>query len=675
MTPSSPDILIIGAGFSGLYALYTLRTALPNLTIHILEAAPDIGGVWHWNRYPGARVDSEWPFYQLTIPAAWRDFYFTERFPDHTELRRYFAHLEETLHLKQDITFNARVNSAVWDESTSTWIVRTESGLEVHATYLLLCSGLLHLPYIPSFQGLERLYPFHQRYPHLHPSTNPTTHPDNTTTNTSSSSSSTSPTTHSNDSITANPNKPTSHPQIFHSSAYPTTLITTGKRIAVIGAGATGVQIVQSLSKTASQLTLFMRRPSPCLPMRNRALTHAEQDNWQPFLPALFHASRHSRSGIPFSPVSEPHGPGESIFELSDTEREKYYEELWKSGSFNFVARNFPQTYVSEEANKLAYSFWARKTRERMRDGWKRDVIAPKEPVDFLFTRRVPLEEDFYECVDRENVDVVRIKDGAVGLRFTERGGIVVLGEDGDGDGEERMFDAVVLATGFDSYVGAMADMNIRGRNGIDLAGSWQSAPTPLANGPTIIEIQISLIITLLTRLTSSQPQHQPQPSPTYSSKAQTKPTPETLTHRRRKATIEPTLPSQTAWRELIRTQAKGTLLNRTDSWWNGANISGKKKEVVTFLTGVQEYERVCLERINSDLDIGGRGLGGFAVDYGSCEYPRGGDGDGGIEEGIEDGNKNGYGKGVNGGVKGKEKRLSVYGLSGMLKRWGVGRS
>ncbi|KAH8429038.1 flavin-containing monooxygenase [Aspergillus melleus] len=464
MAPSNPDILIIGAGFSGLYALHTLRTAFPNLTVHILEAASDIGGVWHWNRYPGARVDSEWPFYQLTIPAAWRDFYFTERFPDHTELRRYFAHLEEKLHLKKDITFNARVNSAVWNESTATWTVRTESGLEVHASYLLLCSGLLHRPYIPSFPGLERHYPLHQRHPHVHPSISPTLHPDDATINTS-----TSPTTYP-DTTNTNPQV-----QIFHSSAYPTTLSTIGKRIAVIGAGATGVQIVQSLSKTASQLTLFIRRPSPCLPMRNRPLTRAEQDSWQPFLPALFHASRHSRSGVPFPSVAAPYGPGRSIFEIPDTEREEYYEELWKSGSFNFGARNFPQTYVSEEANKLAYAFWAKKTRERMKDGWKRDVVAPEEPVNFLFTRRVPLEGDFYESVDRENVDVVKIKGkaGEMGLRFTERGGIVVLGE--DGEEEERLFDVVVLATGFDSYVGAMADMNIRGRNDISLAENWQS--------------------------------------------------------------------------------------------------------------------------------------------------------------------------------------------------------
>ncbi|PLB51627.1 FAD/NAD(P)-binding domain-containing protein [Aspergillus steynii IBT 23096] len=588
-TPQNTDILIIGAGFSGLSALHTLRTTHPSLSAHILEAAPDLGGVWHWNRYPGARVDSEWPFYQLTIPSAWRDFTFSERFPGHEEIRQYFKHLDDVLDFKRDVTFNQRVDGAIWDEGEGRWVVSTEGGVVVRARYLVLCSGLLHKPYI------------------------------------------------------------------IHSSSYPPNLTTSGKRIAVIGAGATGVQIVQELSKTASHLTLYMRRPSPCLPMRNRPLTQEEHESWRPFFPALFDASRHSRSGIPFAQAPAPtppscllggdqtQGEGErKEKERARQELDAYYEYLWSSGSFNFGASNFPAVYVSEEANRLAYGFWARKTRARMRDPVKRDLMAPVEPVDYLFMRRTPLEQDFYESVDRENVDVVRIREG---FRFTERGGIVVDGDD------ERMFDVVVLATGFDSYSGAISNMNIRGRNGISLSETWQSgiqtylgitvhgfpncfmsytphgeshhpsihlqkiltktkmkAPTPLSNGPTIIESQIRLIASLISKSISPGT---PSSTPTDTSKLNSnlEPNHESTTQsepNQRLGTIEPTLPAQVSYREMILAQAKGTLFERTDSWWNGANVPGKKREVVTYLGGIEEYERFCAERIE--------GLIGFEI-------------------------------------------------------------
>lgn len=476
MTPSNTDVLIIGAGFSGLSALHTLRTSLPSLSCHILEAASDLGGVWHWNRYPGARVDSEWPFYQLTIPAAFRGFTFSERFPDHVEIRRYFAHLESVLGFKRDVTFNARVCGADWvegdgqSETTGSgegrWVVRTENGIQVQAKYLILCSGLLHKPYVPAFEGLGDLY-------HHNPN------PDYTATATTTTTSSLPLNLDLNLNLDSTEPDHTK-PLIIHSSTYPTTLDTAGKRIAVIGAGATGVQIVQDLSKTASHLTLYMRRPSPCLPMRNRPLTKAENESWRPFLPVLFDASRRSRTGLPYAnppmagELRHPQDPGdgekdekkqdyspnpitstgfESIFSLTPAQRDAFYESLWTSGSFNFGAQNFLDVHVSEEANRLAYDFWAKKTRARMSDAGKRDLLAPVEPVDYLFTRRAPLEQDFYESVDRENVDVVRMpgagEGGGKGVRFTERGGIVV------GDGEEREFDIVVLATGFDSYTGA----------------------------------------------------------------------------------------------------------------------------------------------------------------------------------------------------------------------------
>lgn len=136
------DAIVVGAEFPGVYALHQFRKK--GFNVKILEAAKDFGGVWYWNMYPGARVDSEWPFYQLHIPEVWRDFNYTERLPAQEEIRKYFAHADKILNLRDDTIFQARVNSAVWDESTGRYHLQTQQGHSAICKYLVLCTGLLH---------------------------------------------------------------------------------------------------------------------------------------------------------------------------------------------------------------------------------------------------------------------------------------------------------------------------------------------------------------------------------------------------------------------------------------------------------------------------------------------------------------------------------------------------
>jgi cation diffusion facilitator CzcD-associated flavoprotein CzcO len=413
-----------------------------------LISASDFGGVWFWNRYPGARVDSETPFYQLNIPEVYNTWSFKKRFPDHVELRAYMAHIDKTLNLRRDTSFDSKVNGCTWDEDEAKWTVKTEAGVTARAQFLILATGLLHKTYLPSWPGQEK-YQGH----------------------------------------------------IYHSVEWPENTDVTGKRVAVIGAGSTSVQIVQELGKTASHLTLLMRRPPYCLPMHQRTWTREQQDEWRSNYPALFAASRNSAVGIP----SKRHEL--RVQDVDPAKREQYYEEMWKAGGHQFLLRNYNNIMLDKDANKAVYSFWKNKVQQRLTDPKKQALMTPDEMPYFFSTKRTPLEHDFYEILNQDNVDIVDINAHPID-RFTERG--VHLG----GEERERAFDYIICATGFDSYTGSMTTMGLKNKHGVDVKDMWRDgvrtylgmtmstfpntfmvysphAPNALANAPTIIGMSV----------------------------------------------------------------------------------------------------------------------------------------------------------------------------------------
>jgi len=228
---------------------------------------------------------------------------------------------------------------------------------------------------------------------------------------------------------------------VRHSGFWPEDLDMTGKRVAVIGAGATSVQIVQEVAKQASHLSMLMRRPSLCLPMKNRPVSEVEQDCMKPYYHVLFKEGRKSAGGYPRGP------PDCSIFDVSDAEREEYYEHLWKAGSFGFGASNYRDIMFDMKANRLAYNFWAKKTRARISNPIKRDLMAPLEPPYPILTKRCPLDDDYYEMLDQDHVDIVDLNINPI-KTFTEKG-IMFR------NGKEVEFDYVILATGFESFTGS----------------------------------------------------------------------------------------------------------------------------------------------------------------------------------------------------------------------------
>jgi cation diffusion facilitator CzcD-associated flavoprotein CzcO len=354
------------------------------------------------------------------------------------------AHIDKTLNVRPDVSFDTKVNGCTWDNALAKWTVKTSTGKQARAQFLILATGLLHKTHLPNWPGQKD-------YKGI----------------------------------------------IRHSGDWPEDTDVTGKRVAIIGAGATSVQIVQELGKTASQLTLLMRRPSYCLPMGQRTWTKEEQDGWRAYYPALFKAGRDSAVGFP----SLRHD--ERAQDVSAAEREAYWEGTWKAGGFQFLLRNYNNVALDKEANKLVYEFWRKKVCERLTDAKKQKLMAPEEMPYYFSTKRTPLEHDYYDVLNQENVDIVNIKEHPI-ERFTERG--LKLG----GEETEREFDYVVCATGFDSFTGSLTNMGLTSKDGKDIKEVWKDgvstylgmmmsgfpnafmvyspqSPTALSNGPTII--------------------------------------------------------------------------------------------------------------------------------------------------------------------------------------------
>lgn len=363
-----------------------------------------------YNKYPGARVDSEYPLYQLSIPEVYRSFNFSERFPHSTEILSYFEHVDKVLNARKNITFSAEVTSTEWDSNACTWTVKTKQGHVAVCKYLILCTGSTYKRYYPDWPGLHSF-----------------------------------------------------KGQMHHTAQIPPEgLNASGRKVALIGQGATGIQCSQELSKQAGALTVFLRTPNLALPMRQRKLDNLEQNSWKGSYTALFKAARDTAGGFLYSPPPEPDSTTIPL-----AEREKYFEDLYDRGGFNLVGSIWSDYMFNPAANRAIYDFWARKTRTRITDPVKRDLLVPLEPPHPWMGKRPSLEQDYYECMDRENVKIVNLRTNDI-ESFNENG---IKTQ----DGTQHDFDVIVLATGFDNYTGAFHTMGLKQKDtGKDLSDIWK---------------------------------------------------------------------------------------------------------------------------------------------------------------------------------------------------------
>jgi cation diffusion facilitator CzcD-associated flavoprotein CzcO len=311
--------------------------------------------------------------------------------------------------------------------------------------------------------------------------------------------------------------------------------------------------------------------------MGQRTWTEEEQRVWRSYYPALFAAARKSAVGLPCVRRDM------RIQDVSPSERERYFEELWACGGVHFLLRNFNNVMIDKEANKTLYEFWKKKVRERLTDTKKQALMAPDEMPYFFSTRRTPLEHDYYEVLNRESVDIVDIKQHPI-ESFTERG--LKLG----GDEQDREYDHIVCATGFDSFTGSLTTMGLVSKDGIDIKDVWRDgvrtylgltihgfsnafmvyspqAPTALSNAPTLIECQVDFICDTILALRQQGAK-----------------------------SIEATSEAEEQWKEGLEKMVEGTLYPYTSSWWNTSNVPGKKSEQQNYILGIKNYEKQVRE-------------------------------------------------------------------------------
>lgn len=400
------DVVIVGAGFGGMYALHKIRKL--GLRTKLFEAGSNLGGVWYWNRYPGARVDSEIPYYQYSVPEVWKTWSWSQRFPDHVELRQYFEHVDKVLDLKKDIFFQSNVIGSKFDSETSKWLVETGNGYTATCKYLIMATGSSYKRHYPDFKGL-------QDYEGL----------------------------------------------LIHSASWPVDDIDVeDKKVAIVGSGATGIQLVEQLSKRSPDLTVFLRNINIALPMRQRKMSPEEQNALKAIYKTIFKACRASASGLPYD---KPEG---SSLDVSDEDLETLYEELWARGAFNFNIGSYRDFLSDAKANRRLYNFWAKKTRARILDPVKRDVLAPLTPPYAMGTKRSSLEQDYYECMNKDHVKIIDLNQA--GIKEFQKTGIVTE------DGKLHEFDVVCLATGYDSMTGSLTSMGLKDIDGVDMKQRWK---------------------------------------------------------------------------------------------------------------------------------------------------------------------------------------------------------
>jgi cyclohexanone monooxygenase len=526
------DVIIVGAGFAGLYLLDRLRRL--GMTVQVFEAGGGLGGGWYWNCYPGSRVDSPGPIYQFSRDDLWQRWQFSELYPSWQEVRDYFRYVDEKLGLGRDIRFNRRVEEATFESARNRWTVRSDDGSVARARYFVLCTGLGSKPYVPDLPGLSDFGGEHH-----------------------------------------------------HTALWPQQgLDIHGKRVGVIGTGASGVQMAQEAAGVAAHLTVFQRTPNTALPMRQKKLDDDTIRRMKQTYPEMFDRRTKTFGGFDYDVLAK------SALEVSDDERQATFERLWEMGGFAPWIGSFSDILLNEEANRAAYKFWRDKTRARINDPVVAEMLAPTEPIHPFGVKRPSLEQNFYEIFNQPNVKLVDLRSTPI-ERVTRSGIKTAAGE--------HELDILVLATGFDAVTGGLTSIDIRGTQRATLKEKWAKgvrahlgmavagfpnllfvygpqSPNAFCNGPTCAEVQGDWVARLFDHL-----------------------------RQRNLTRIEATVPAEETWRAQVLAVADATLFPRADSWYFGANIPGKRREMLVFAGGLPAYIDKCNESAE-------RGYEGFAI-------------------------------------------------------------
>ncbi|KAI6819026.1 FAD/NAD(P)-binding domain-containing protein [Hortaea werneckii] len=521
------DVLLVGAGFASYTLLNRLRRL--GLSVSIYEKGSASGGIWHWNCYPGARVDSDTPIYQLFDKELWEDFTFKERYAGWPELRRYFKHIEKKWDVEKHVEYHKHVDGAKFDEEKHQWLVDCSDGSEVYCRWFIPCIGFASRRYTPPVPGLSNF-----------------------------------------------------RGDVYHTAVWPQHGVNLkGKRVAQIGTGASGIQVAQEIGDSVKHLSLFMRTPNYCLPMNQRKLDPNEEEKKKANgdYEKAFNDCRKTFAGFTYDFVDR------NTFDDTPEQREKFFRKLMiEEGGFRFWLNTYKDMLFDQAANDEAYKFWRKSVLKRIKNPEKQRLLAPENPPHPWGTKRPSLEQRFYEVVDQDHIDIIDVNETPIedvtetGLR-TKNGHIE--------------FDVLVLATGFDSVTGSLAQLNIQGINGGTIADHWKNglktsmgiampefpnmfflygpqAPTAFSNGPSCTQFQAEFVEELIKRAEADG-----------------------ITR------VEATQASEDEWTKRMHEKWDCTLFPLAKSWYQGANIPGRRVEPLNWAGGMVDY----VESLHKSLD------------------------------------------------------------------------
>jgi cation diffusion facilitator CzcD-associated flavoprotein CzcO len=513
------DVVVVGAGYVGIYSVHRLRDQL-GLSVLGFDSAADVGGTWYWNQYPGARCDIESVHYSYSfsdeLQAEWR---WSERYAAQPEILRYLQFAADKFDVRRDFRFNTRITSIVWDDAGSFWRVGTDDGRETTARFVMSGAGNVSLPKKPDFPGMEdfrgEVYATH-RWPHEG-------------------------------------------------------VDLRGKRVGVIGTGASGIQLIPVIAPDVEHLTVFQRTPNYATPLRNRPMSEDEHRETVANYRRIRTEARQNFMGI----TADPAGP--SAKAAPAEERREVFDRYYDKGGFHLLISSYQDLLFDPESNETLAQYVRDRIAERVDDPETARLLTPTDHP--YGTKRVPMETRYYEAYNRDNVDLVDVRSTPIS-RITEKG--VQVGD------TEYEVDVIVSAMGFDAFTGALLDMGVVGRDGLTLKEKWAGGPktylgiasqgfpnffmitgpqsaVALYNNPSAIEDHVEFASDAIR----------------YA-----------LDHGL--DTIEATGEAESGWVHTVEEMAGASLFPKARSWYMGANIPGKPISPMLYLGGAPAYRKIC---------------------------------------------------------------------------------
>jgi len=515
-TPTSDEVevldaLIIGGGVSGIYQLYGLRKI--GVNARIFEAGGGVGGTWYWNRYPGARFDSESYSYAYSFSDdLLREWNLTEHYSAQPENERYLNFVVDKFNLRPHIRCNSRIKSAHFDASTNQWLIETHEGHKARTQFLISAVGILSAHQLPDIPGVEKF-----------------------------------------------------GGRSFHTARWPHEKVDfSGKRVGVIGSGATAVQLIPRIAGEVGHLTVFQRTANYCCPLRNATIDPDTQQQIKDSYDEIFAKCRST-----FASFMQDFDPRKT-FDVPLAERQAFYEEIWSQPGFTKWFGCFYDIMTDEAANEDYAEFVRNKIRARVNDPVIAEMLVPKDHP--FGSKRIPLETNYYEVYNQDNVQLVDVKSTPI-TEVTATG--VTVGD------THYPLDVIIYATGFDAITGELTRMDIRGEGGQSLKEKWdREGPSSYltlqtAGFPNLFIVN-GAVFCNFTRCAEVVGDWVRECVGYMRDHGYTR--------------IEAEQTAEDAWTEHASSLTEGMLFTKTKSWFMGTNIPGKKRGFLFYAGGAPAF-------------------------------------------------------------------------------------